>query len=196
MDACIQLHEARLAKRLTLAQLGARTALSSAVLEKIDAGKFHELPGGVYARSYVRTFAIEVGLDPGGVLNELGPLLPVARDPFPLLEEVRSTPQAAGRHPQLARCRAAALDALVLLAGVVIPIVLLASWSTGVDVGTLFAGSGGALGLFCALPLVFYFVLFDGVGGGTPGCRMFGLAEASGPAPLTLPDILRRAVTH
>jgi cytoskeletal protein RodZ len=92
MDARTRLNEARLAKRLTLAELSARTALSSAVLEKIDAGRFEELPAGVYARSYVRAFAVEVGLDPGGTLSTLEALLPVAHDPFPALQETLAAP--------------------------------------------------------------------------------------------------------
>jgi hypothetical protein len=196
MDAHTHLHKARLARRVTLAELSIRTALSSAVLEKIDAGRFHELPGGVYARSYVRAFALEVGLDPGSTLTELEPLLPVARDPFPVLQEVRSVPQETALHQQLARCTAAALDASLLLVAVVMPVVLLASWSIGVDVRTLLADAGGALGAFCALPLLMYFLLFDGIGGGTPGCRAFGLVEAGTRTRLKLPEILRRAVTH
>lgn len=196
MDARTQLHEARLARRLTLAELSARTALSSAVLEKIDGGRFEELPAGVYARSYVRTFALEVGLDPGSTLNTLEALLPVAHDPFPALQETPAAPPPGARHQQFARCSAAALDALLLLAAVVIPVLWLASWSMGVDVRTLMANAGGALGAFCALPLLLYFLLFDGIGGGTPGCRIFGLVEPSTAVPLRLPDILRRAVSH
>jgi hypothetical protein len=196
MDARTQLHEARLARRLTLAELSARTALSSAVLEKIDAGRFEELPAGVYARSYVRAVALEVGLDPGSTLSTLEALLPVAHDPFPAPHEMRAAPAPVTRHQQLARCSAAALDALLLLAAVVLPVLWLASWSMGVDVRTLLANAGGALGAFCALPLVLYFLLFDGIGGGTPGCRIFGLVDTGARTPRTLPEILRRVVRH
>ena len=196
MDARTHLHQARLARRLTLAELSSRTALSSAVLQKIDAGRFEELPAGVYARSYVRTFALEVGLDPGSTLNTLEALLPVAHDPFPALQETPAAPPLGARHQQFARCSAAALDALLLLAAVVMPVLWLASWSMGVDVPTLLANAGGALGAFCALPLLLYFLLFDGIGGGTPGCRISGLIEPSTAVPLKLPDIVRRAVLH
>jgi hypothetical protein len=196
MDARTQLHEARLAKRLTLTELSARTALSPAVLKKIDAGRFEELPAGVYARSYVRTFALEVGLDPRGTLNTLEALLPVAHDPFPAPPETPAAPPPGARQQQFARCSAAALDALLLLAAVVLPVLWLASWSMGVDVRTLLANAGGALGAFCALPLLLYFLLFDGIGGATLGCRIFGLVEPSAALPLRLPDILRRAVMH
>jgi hypothetical protein len=196
MDARTRLHEARLAKRLTLVELSARTALSSAVLEKIDAGRFEELPAGVYARSYVRAFAVEVGLDPGSTLSTLEALLPVAHDPFPALQETPAAPPPGVGHQRFARCSAAALDALLLLAAVVMPVLWLASWSMGVDVRTLLASAGGALGAFCALPLLLYFLLFDGIGGGTPGYRIFGLVDTGARTPRTLPEILRRAVMH
>jgi hypothetical protein len=196
MDARTQLHEARLTRRLTLAELSSRTALSSAVLEKIDAGRFEELPAGVYARSYVRTFALEVGLDPGSTLNTLEALLPVAHDPFPAVQETPAAPPPGARHEQFARCSAAALDALLLLAAVVIPVLWLASWSMGVDLRTLLTSAGGALGAFCALPVLLYFLLFDGIGGGTPGYRIFGLVDPGARAPRTLPEILRRAMLH
>lgn len=196
MDVRTHLHQARLASRLTLGDLSARTALSPAVLEKIDAGRFEELPAGVYARSYVRAFAVQVGLDPVTTLSEVEPLLPAARDPFPVLREVRNAQTPQTLHLQLARGSAAALDALLLLGVVVMPVLVLASWSSGVEVRILLADAGGALAAFCAVPVGLYFVLFDGIGGATPGCRAFGLTDAGTRMPLKLPEILRRAVSH
>jgi hypothetical protein len=195
MDVQTHLHRARLERQLSLADLAARTALSVSVLQKIDAGRFGELPAGVYARAYVRAFAAEVGADPVETLSAVEELLPRAPDPFPVLRDVRSGPETT-LHLQLARCSAAALDALGLLGAVVMPVVLLASWSSGVEVRALMADAGGALGAFCALPLALYFLLFDGIGGATPGCRAFGLLEPSAPLPLKLPQILKRAVSH
>lgn len=197
MDVRSHLHQARLASRLTLEDLSARTALSPSVLARIDSGRFEELPPGVYARAYVRAFAAEVGADPLAMVAQLEPLLPSAPDPFPALREVRKAPEAATLHLQLARCSAATFDALLLLAVVVLPVILLASWGSGVPVAALLAEAGGALGAFCALPLALYFIVFDGIGGATPGCRAFGLADPEGARmPLKLPEILRRALSH
>lgn len=195
MEVRTHLHHARLARQLTLSDLAARTHLSHGILKKIDDGRFAELPPGLYARAYVRAFATEVGLEPSATLMDLEVLLPAAPDPFPVLREVRTAPEST-LHLQLARCSAAALDAVLLLGAVVLPVVLLASWSSGVDVGKLLADAGGALGAFCALPVALYFLLFDGIAGGTPGCRAFGLLEPAARMPLKLPEILRRAVSH
>lgn len=200
MDARMILHEARLAKGLSLAELAARTALSPTVLEKIDRGAFDGLPAGVYARSYVRAVAVEVGLDPLATLTELDTLLPPAHDPFPvpLHEGHNLWPSAATRLP-FARGSAAALDALLLLGGVVLPVIALAAWSSGVEIRVLLADAGGALAAFCAVPVALYFLLFEGVGGATPGRKALGLCDpddAGIRAPLSLPQILRRALSH
>ncbi|MBA3296720.1 MAG: helix-turn-helix domain-containing protein, partial [Acidobacteria bacterium] len=64
MNILTHLHQARLNCQLELSELAARTAISPSVLAKIDEGRFAELPAGIYARSYVRSFAAEVGVDP------------------------------------------------------------------------------------------------------------------------------------
>lgn len=195
MDVHIDLHRARLARGLSLEDLLGRTALSVGVLRKIDEGRFDELPPGLYARSYVRTFAVEVGVEPEVALQNLEPVLPAAPDPLPALRQVRVEPEGT-LHLQLARISATAFDAVLLIVAVVIPVIYLASWSSGVDMASLLADAGGALGAFCALPLALYFVVFDGIGGATPGHRIFGLSEHSASSPLKLPEILRRAVSH
>lgn len=195
MDVQIDLHRARLASGLSLEDLLGRTALSVGVLRKIDEGRFDELPPGLYARSYVRTFAVEVGVEPEVALQNLEPVLPAAPDPLPALREVCI--EAEGTlHLQLARISAATFDAVLLIVAVVAPVLYLASWSSGVGLAVLLADAGGALGAFCALPLALYFVVFDGIGGATPGHRVFGLSEHSARSPLNLPDILKRAVSH
>ena len=75
------LHDARARKNLSLAELSSRTSLSPAIVRKIDEGRFGELPPGLYARSYVRSFASAVGLDPAEALKEVEHLLPGAPDP-------------------------------------------------------------------------------------------------------------------
>jgi len=195
MNGQTDLHHARLARGLSLDDLLSRTALSHGVLRKIDEGRFAELPPGLYARAYVRTFAAEVGVEPEVAITNLQQLLPEAPDPFPVLREIKDAAEGT-LHLQLARISAAAFDAVLLIVAVVAPILLLAAWSSGVDVAVLLADAGGALGAFCALPLTLYFVVFDGIGGATPGHRLFGLSDHTTRTPLTLPDILKRAVSH
>lgn len=217
------LHQARMNRNLGLGELSARTSLSPAVLRKIDEGRFQELPAGLYARSYVRSFAAEVGLDPGSVLREIEHLLPEAPDPFPvwrelkgpstsdrfiaLVERIRqrqATADAAGQGAEeaeipsmgrtaLTRWGAAALDATVLVA-INASLVLLIAWSSGLPAGALLRQATIALAALCAVPTVLYFILFNGIGGRTPGGWLCRLPEPGPHAPLTLDAILRRSV--
>ena len=235
MDIRRNLYHARINRRLTLEQIGVRTALSPSVLRNLDQGKFELLPSGVYARSYVRTFAEAVGLDPEAALAEIEHLLPGTPDPlpalnartshaFPLRQELANilsaladrtkalrsddlslrARDAASRllaRPGLTRLGAATIDALLLLI-VDAFLVMLISWSSGIPVELLLREAGLALGAFCAIPVALYFLLFGGIGGSTLGryiCSLYSSLAADDDAdrhghPLTLPDILRRAV--
>jgi hypothetical protein len=105
-------------------------------------------------------------------------------------------PQLASRgarSPRLTRCGAAAIDALLLLA-VDAFLVLLISWSSGVRVNVLLHEAGLALGSFCAIPVALYFLLFGGIAGSTLGGYVCSLMEPSPDHPLSLNDIVRRAV--
>ena len=97
--------------------------------------------------------------------------------------------------PVVNRCGAAAIDALVLLT-VDALLVLLVSLSSGAGLETLLQDSGWALGAFCAIPIGLYFVLFGGIAGTTVGRWVCSLIEPLPHHPLTLPEILRRAVFH
>ena len=82
------LHRARLRRGMSLSDIAIRTLLSPRIVQKLDEGRFAELPGGVYARSYVRAFATVVGLEPEHVVQELADRLPPAEDPIPALRDV------------------------------------------------------------------------------------------------------------
>lgn len=88
------LHRARLDRGLELSEVARRTCLSPGVVQKIDAGRFSELPRGVYARAYVRAFAVALDLDPEEVLTAVAGDLPPAEDPLPVMRGAadRSTP--------------------------------------------------------------------------------------------------------
>lgn len=292
MDPRRHLYHARINSHLSLQQIAVRTALSPSVLRNLDEGRFELLPSGVYARSYVRAFAVAVGLEPEATLSEVEHLLPGAPDPIPALnakehsisdrfarasqellerasgalaasiasgtakmtavgrqlqaawqlsisptDDARDLPALAGGRmtwhdterfvgpraallergpvdsrlhaqqsttpPQLVRCGAAVIDALLLLVLDTF-LVLLISWSSGIPIDLLLREAGGALGAFCAIPVALYFVLFGGIAGSTLGRYVCSLIsppghQSAGEAgrldhPLTLPDILRRAV--
>ena len=88
------LKRARLQRGLSLSKVATLTCLSPRIVRQLDEGLFAELPGGVYARSYVRAFAAAVGLDPDEAVHALAAELPEPGDPLRVLRETAdlSTP--------------------------------------------------------------------------------------------------------
>jgi cytoskeleton protein RodZ len=67
--------KARASKGLSLTQIAAETRISSRFLEAIEKEEFHLLPGGIFNRGFIRTYAERVGLDPEGALGEYEQLI-------------------------------------------------------------------------------------------------------------------------
>ena len=64
------LRGARERQGLTLPGISSRTKIPVRSLEAIERNRFDELPGGVFRRAFVRTFAAEVGLDSDRVVRD------------------------------------------------------------------------------------------------------------------------------
>jgi len=62
--------EAREAQDLTIAQLSERTKIPPAVLASLELDEFHKISGPLYIKSFLRTCALDLGLDPQTVLNQ------------------------------------------------------------------------------------------------------------------------------
>jgi cytoskeleton protein RodZ len=58
------LREARERKGISLRQIATATKISVAALQSLERDDFAKLPGGIFSRAFVRSYAIEVGLDP------------------------------------------------------------------------------------------------------------------------------------
>lgn len=57
------LRQARLRRKVDLAQISEELKISSRMLEAIEADEYDKLPGGVFAKSFVRQYAAVLGLD-------------------------------------------------------------------------------------------------------------------------------------
>jgi hypothetical protein len=110
-------------------------------------------------------------------------------------------PPAAPLRVALPRYVAALVDAVVLLVGE-IGLVMLVAQSSSVPVHRLLEHAGLALASFCAMPVLLYFLFFEGIAGTTPGqyavTRSMTAEEAPErdhqDEPLTLLAILERTV--
>jgi cytoskeleton protein RodZ len=74
-----QLKEARESRGLSLQQLAASTKISVSVLDALERGDFPRLPGGIFSRAFVRSYAVEVGVNPDDVVAKFVAELEAAR---------------------------------------------------------------------------------------------------------------------
>src|SRR5438309_895738 len=65
-----KLREARERRGISLRQIANATKISVSVLEALERNDISRLPGGIFGRAFVRSYAIEVGLDPGDTIKE------------------------------------------------------------------------------------------------------------------------------
>jgi cytoskeleton protein RodZ len=70
MDFGTRLREARERKGVSLRTIADATKISVAVLEALERNDVSRLPGGIFSRAFVRSYAIEVGLDPEATIQE------------------------------------------------------------------------------------------------------------------------------
>src|SRR6266852_603390 len=78
------LRRERLRRGLSLEQISAETKISAHLLEALEANQFDRLPGGVFAKNFVRQYARQLELDEDELVSELKDYLepaPVAIEP-------------------------------------------------------------------------------------------------------------------
>lgn len=200
-----QLRRARAEHGEDLASLSARTGLRIHHVRAIEAGRFGDLPAGIYGRAAVRSLASAYGLDPEAALASCDPLLPRVADPLDALARVRGvarTPDripaapAAARlvpHVRLRPFAAAALDGIVtgaLLVAITAGAALLAR----APIAAL-RSSAVALAVVGLILDVLYYVWLGGVVGTTFGEFTIGPDPLPrDPRPLTLRAIARRTL--
>jgi cytoskeletal protein RodZ len=65
-----KLREARERRGITLRQIANTTKISFGQLESLEKNDISKLPGGIFSRAFVRSYALEVGLDPEATIQE------------------------------------------------------------------------------------------------------------------------------
>jgi cytoskeleton protein RodZ len=65
-----KLRLARERRGISLRQIAAATKISVAALEALERNDISKLPGGIFSRAFVRSYAVEVGLDPDATVHE------------------------------------------------------------------------------------------------------------------------------
>ena len=70
MDFGATLRQAREHRGVSLRQISTSTKISMAALEALEKNDISRLPGGIFTRAFVRSYAAEVGLDPEHTVQE------------------------------------------------------------------------------------------------------------------------------
>jgi cytoskeletal protein RodZ len=65
-----KLRQARERRGISLRQIAASTKIAAAALEALERNDISKLPGGIFSRAFVRSYAVEVGLDPDETVRE------------------------------------------------------------------------------------------------------------------------------
>jgi cytoskeletal protein RodZ len=65
-----KLRAARERRGVSLRQIAAQTKISVSVLEALERNDISRLPGGIFSRAFVRSYAVEIGLDPEEVIRD------------------------------------------------------------------------------------------------------------------------------
>src|SRR5436189_1482991 len=81
-----KLRQARERRGISLRQIAAATKISAAALEALERNDISKLPGGIFSRAFVRSYAVEVGLDPDDTVGEF--LERFNQEPAPTAEAV------------------------------------------------------------------------------------------------------------
>jgi cytoskeleton protein RodZ len=114
-----RLRQARERRGISLRQIATTTKIAAAALEALERNDVSKLPGGIFSRAFVRSYAIEVGLDPDATVQEF--LERFDQDAPPTAESVStSVPEAEIEFENRRRRATRALT----LAGVAIPVVI------------------------------------------------------------------------
>jgi hypothetical protein len=200
-----QLRQARAQRGEDLETLSARTGLRIDHVRAIEAGRFGDLPAGIYGRAAVRRLAAAYAFDADAVLAACEPLLPRLEDPIGAMARLRGIATVAAAGPDApsspVRCSdpgwrpfaAAGVDGAI--AGAVLFITSAgAALLARVSIDGL-NRSGMSLFLVALVFGVAYYVWLGGLGGTTIGESAFGAHEhPRDPRPLTLRAIALRAL--
>lgn len=121
-----KLRQAREGRGLSLRQIAVITKISASALEALERNDVSKLPGGIFSRSFVRSYASEVGLDPDRTVQEF--LERFQDEPAPPRNPVVRIPDeeiAFEKHKQrMARAFLVAVAVMLIIGAIVVYVVL------------------------------------------------------------------------
>ena len=206
-----RLRQARLSRGEELAEIARRIGVREGLLLMIEAGRFAELPRGIYGRAAIRTYAAALALPADEIVALCEPLLSPLDDPIDGLARVRglrvskSEPLRPARAEQPAASNqpldwrviaAAAADAGIIVAMLLLVVVITLTVYE-MPASALNRTTAPAFAIMGLLLAGSYFVCFGGIASSTLGERLLGLAvenELQDRRPCDLRLVLTRAL--
>jgi transcriptional regulator with XRE-family HTH domain len=192
-DAAELMRQARISRGLTLADLARTTCIDSRMLNHIEHGRFDQLPAGLYARAWVRTYASAVGLDPREVFGLVEAELPRVDSTLEEIVETRERASLRGAMSLTCRRSAAAVVDATVLCGVDLMFVLLGAAACGVTLRQFIDAAVLPFLLLFVIVALAYFAILGGLGGRTLGGMIFEVPAEPLPGPRDLLGAGRRA---
>jgi cytoskeletal protein RodZ len=139
-----KLRQARERRGVSLRQIATSTKISAAALEALERNDISKLPGGIFSRAFVRSYAVEVGLDPDETVREF---LERFQSEPPPPTVVHAVPESESNFESQQRVASLVLKLVVVsvaIVGVILYFTLRNRASaTGSDAGSKPAGSSG-----------------------------------------------------
>jgi len=120
-----RISDARGRRGMTVADVAAATRIRASIITRIEADEFDGIDAEVFVRSYVRTIATTVGLDPQEILElfveETGSAMPVVRAPIAATaSDIFAASKRETLPPKKTVNRTALIVALVIVAVVIV----------------------------------------------------------------------------
>ncbi|MGE0705501.1 MAG: helix-turn-helix domain-containing protein [Vicinamibacterales bacterium] len=84
-------------RKITLASIAANTNIRAGLLSDLENGDVSRWPSGIFRRSFVRSYAAAIGLDPDEVLAEFLERHPDPEAPFLASDPIHNPPVASAR---------------------------------------------------------------------------------------------------
>jgi len=105
-----RLREARERQKVSLHAIAEKTNISVRFLDAIEKNQFDKLPGGIFTRGFIRSYAAQVGLEPDGLVTQFLSDEPGQRD-----DDIDEAPaKLAGDGPSLGTLVLAGLGVILL----------------------------------------------------------------------------------
>ena len=130
-DVGSRLRAARKAKQLSLREIADTTKISIGALEALEANDVAQLPGGIFTRAFVRSYAVAVGLDHEQTVRDF-----IAQFPAEGIAEGTTQDDRSHEHAPAERLRRTAGVLGFVLVGVALAALLFFVWPRGVPTGT------------------------------------------------------------